>query len=226
MNLFSPLHKRSINRVIPFGIFFIIASIVYLLIEKGILGDLAYYPSTNNPYDFKNSLVLTLISATIFGLLIGAFEVFYFNKFFSSKSFIIKIIYKIIFYLTIVIFFLITTAVISFTIIFDTSLLDTGVWVHLQNFITDPVFFSVILYIIMTIGISLFYLEVSDNIGQEVLFNFITGKYHKPIEEERIFMFLDMKSSTTIAEKLGHVKYFEMLASYYSAIVFMPCRKR
>ena len=29
-------------------------------------------------------------------------------------------------------------------------------------------------------------------------------------------MFLDMKSSTTIAEKIGHVKYFEMLREYYS----------
>ena len=29
-------------------------------------------------------------------------------------------------------------------------------------------------------------------------------------------MFLDMRSSTTIAENLGHVKYFEMLREYYS----------
>ncbi|WP_089888641.1 adenylate/guanylate cyclase domain-containing protein [Kriegella aquimaris] len=29
-------------------------------------------------------------------------------------------------------------------------------------------------------------------------------------------MFLDMKSSTTIAENLGHVKYFEMLKDYYA----------
>ena len=45
---------------------------------------------------------------------------------------------------------------------------------------------------------------------------FLIGKYHKPIQEDRIFMFLDMKSSTTIAEKIGHVKYFEMLREYYS----------
>jgi len=29
-------------------------------------------------------------------------------------------------------------------------------------------------------------------------------------------MFLDMKSSTTIAEKIGHVRYFEMLRMYFS----------
>ena len=59
-------------------------------------------------------------------------------------------------------------------------------------------------------------MEISDNIGQGVLLNFFKGKYHQPIEEERIFMFLDMKSSTTIAEKLGHVEYFKMLKAYYS----------
>ena len=46
--------------------------------------------------------------------------------------------------------------------------------------------------------------------------NFFTGKYHKPIEEKRIFLFSDMKSSTTIAEELGHIKYFELLKEYYS----------
>lgn len=58
-------------------------------------------------------------------------------------------------------------------------------------------------------------MEVSDNIGQAVFLNLFRGKYHQPIEEERIFMFLDMKSSTAIAEQLGHVKYFKMLKDFY-----------
>jgi adenylate cyclase len=37
------------------------------------------------------------------------------------------------------------------------------------------------------------------------------GKYHRPKEQERIFMFLDLKSSTTYAEKLGHIRYSEMI---------------
>ena len=30
------------------------------------------------------------------------------------------------------------------------------------------------------------------------------NRYHKPHDENRIFMFLDLKGSTTITEKLGH----------------------
>ena len=87
---------------------------------------------------------------------------------------------------------------------------------QMRPFLSNFAFWSVELYIAAIIGVSLFYAEVSENLGQEVLSNFFTGKYHKPIVEERIFMFLDMKSSTTIAEKLGHVKYFEMLNAYYA----------
>ena len=61
-----------------------------------------------------------------------------------------------------------------------------------------------------------FYTEVSESVSLSVLQNFFTGKYHKPVEEERIFMFLDMKSSTRIAESIGHIRYFEMLKEYYS----------
>jgi class 3 adenylate cyclase len=35
---------------------------------------------------------------------------------------------------------------------------------------------------------------------------------------ERIFMFLDIKSSTAIAEKLGHLKYFELLNDFFNDI--------
>jgi adenylate cyclase len=58
--------------------------------------------------------------------------------------------------------------------------------------------------------------EVSQNVSLSVLQNFFTGKYNKPIQEERIFMFLDMKSSTSIAESMGHIRYFEMLKEYYA----------
>lgn len=37
-------------------------------------------------------------------------------------------------------------------------------------------------------------------------------------EVERIFMFLDIKGSTAIAEQLGHVKYFSLLSDFFSDI--------
>jgi len=112
-------------------------------------------------------------------------------------------------------FLVVFTSIIG-SIDLQTNIFDRRVWKNVWAFSTTFAFWSVEIYIAAIILLSLFYTEVSENLGQEVLNNFFTGKYHKPIQEERIFMFLDMKSSTTIAEKLGHVKYFEMLKEYYS----------
>ena len=46
----------------------------------------------------------------------------------------------------------------------------------------------------------------------------ILGRYHHPREEERIFMFLDMKGSTGIAERIGHIKFFELLHDFFQDI--------
>jgi adenylate cyclase len=62
------------------------------------------------------------------------------------------------------------------------------------------------------------FLQVSDSFGYGVLHNFILGRYNKPKEESRIFMFLDIRSSTTIAEKLGHIKYHNLLNDFIDDI--------
>ncbi|HTM93239.1 MAG TPA: hypothetical protein VL095_12520, partial [Flavisolibacter sp.] len=58
-------------------------------------------------------------------------------------------------------------------------------------------------YTLVVYALLVFSLQINHLLGEGVLWKFISGKYHQPREEERIFMFLDMKSSTTIAEQLG-----------------------
>jgi adenylate cyclase len=48
-------------------------------------------------------------------------------------------------------------------------------------------------------------------VGGRVLVNLLLGKYHAPKEEERVFMFLDMKDSTAHAERLGHLDYCRLV---------------
>ncbi|HZJ21487.1 MAG TPA: hypothetical protein VFD35_14195 [Pricia sp.] len=44
-------------------------------------------------------------------------------------------------------------------------------------------------------------------IGEQIFYKLLVGRYRPAQEENRAFMFLDLKSSTTIAEQLGHSKY-------------------
>jgi class 3 adenylate cyclase len=214
--MLSPEIKRNISRIIPFGLIWLIFSLVYSLLEWGLIGNLTYYPSTGNPYHFSGTIFITALVSLISGLLIGTIEILYFYKLFSKKSFIKKIVYKTIIYVAIIISFLLINTAISNSIELKTNVFNKLVWDNVWAFFLSYTFLSVEVYIAAIIVISLFYTEVSENLGQGVLANFFTGKYHTPIEEERIFMFLDMKSSTTIAENLGHVRYFKMLREYYS----------
>ncbi len=61
-------------------------------------------------------------------------------------------------------------------------------------------------YMIMSLLIGFINL-VNKKYGPGILLPLILGKYTTPIEEERIFMFMDLQSSTTLAEKLGHLNY-------------------
>jgi adenylate cyclase len=216
IQLLSPKAKINIIRIIPFGLIWLIFSIVYSLLERGLLGELSNYPSTGNPYNFSGAIFITPLIALIIGLGVGTIEILFLQKRFLRMSFIKKIVFKTFLYLVIIIgFLLITTAVFNASEL-KTDVWDKSVWNNVWVFFTNFSFWSVEVYIAAIIGVSLFYTEVSDNLGPGVLNNFFSGKYHSPLEEERIFMFLDMKSSTTIAENMGHVKYFEMLKEYFS----------
>ncbi len=58
--------------------------------------------------------------------------------------------------------------------------------------------------------------EVSLKFGQGNLWKMLIGKFHRPQEEVRILMFLDLRASTTIAEKLGHLKYSQLIQDCFN----------
>jgi adenylate cyclase len=53
-------------------------------------------------------------------------------------------------------------------------------------------------------------------VGKENFKNWLFGLLNKPHEEERIFMFIDMKASTTIAEKLKHKKFSHLVQDVFN----------
>ena len=53
--------------------------------------------------------------------------------------------------------------------------------------------------------------EADKKFGPGIMLKLFSGRYYHPVVEERIFMFIDLKASTTIAEKLGHIKYSSLI---------------
>jgi len=48
-------------------------------------------------------------------------------------------------------------------------------------------------------------------LGLRVLVNFVSGRYHHPRVEERVLLFVDLESSTQIAERLGELRFLVFL---------------
>ncbi|MFC1863085.1 adenylate/guanylate cyclase domain-containing protein [Thermodesulfobacteriota bacterium] len=79
------------------------------------------------------------------------------------------------------------------------------------NVITNKDLFVILIYSLFIGDILICATLITNRFGQGVLLNIMLGKYHRPQEQDRIFMFLDLKSSTSYAEKLGHIRYSEMI---------------
>jgi len=61
-------------------------------------------------------------------------------------------------------------------------------------------------------------LQVFNKFGPGVFWKMVRGTYYRPKTEDRIFMFLDLNSSTTIAEQLGNERYHDLLKEFFADI--------
>jgi adenylate cyclase len=90
---------------------------------------------------------------------------------------------------------------------------------------TSVFFLLGIYYFFMTLVIS-FVNQINKKYGPGILLPLLFGQYREPREEERIFMFMDLKSSTSTAEELGHLKYSAFIRDCFADIneVLYPFR--
>ena len=213
--IYSSRYKRNFLKILSFGVIWLIFGITYGVLEYGLLGESTVYPTTGNKYVFKNSIIIVSIASFIMGLTQGSIEILWFKNIFKQRSFWKKILFKSLIYLFVIILFLVILTFISNALLYKTSIFDPIVFDSLVQFIQTFTFWSLIFYTGLILDTALFYSEVEDYLGNGIILNYM-GKYHQPKQETRIFMFLDMKSSTTIAENIGHKKYFDLLKMYYA----------
>jgi adenylate cyclase len=90
----------------------------------------------------------------------------------------------------------------------------------------DYLFYLLLVYYFFMNLIISFINQVNKKYGPGVLLPLLLGRYRHPREEERIFMFMDLKSSTTTAEKLGHIRYSSFIRDCFADIneVLFPYR--
>ncbi|MCK5441291.1 MAG: adenylate/guanylate cyclase domain-containing protein [Maribacter sp.] len=216
MMVLHPRYKRYFRQTLSFGVIWLAFGLVYVFLEFGLLGQLESYPSTGNKYDFTASLLYTSLISFLTGLIQGGIEVLWLKRRFAKFSLGKKIVLKSIFYLSFLVLFLISLTLMVNAQRYSSGVFDSEVLESLVHFIREFAFWSVIIYTGVILNVALFFSEMEEYLGYGALHNYALGKYHRPKQEIRIFMFLDMKSSTTIAETMGHTKYFDLIKAYYA----------
>jgi len=158
-------------------------------------------------YDIHISIWYNL--ALILGLVIGVFYAlieYLFQNFLLKKSALgLVIISKTGIYLVLMIIILRVLSILAENDMDLDFPNDNGWW------ITNQWFWITVLYFMIGSLLFSFLKIANEKFGKGVFIKMLLGTYRKPQEEKRIFMFLDLKDSTRIAETLGHYKYSEFI---------------
>jgi adenylate cyclase len=148
------------------------------------------------------------------GLVFGLLEIFLFPKAemrFRQWSFTKILVFKTLLYTGVIYAVTVTLKIIA-------GLFEGRKMSELPDALGSLEQLVLVVYTLVIYSLLIFFLQINRLLGEGILWKFIRGKYHKPREEERIFMFLDMKSSTKIAEQLGHVRFYTLLNELFHEI--------
>jgi len=184
--------------------------------------DLVALKRLSGSFPFWNEFTGVIVFGILAGLLAGYILVFKMSSRYRKKSFVFGVVNSgvlfIVAYLALAVIglFLIDFVYFLFLENFSVALLKSRDNVFFN--ILSPSFFINVFLFGFLVSCTQFMLQVSDKFGPGNLWKFLTGKYYHPRQEERVFMFLDLKSSTTIAEKMNSKKFFSLMKEIFSDI--------
>jgi adenylate cyclase len=155
-------------------------------------------------FEVWESIFTAFITGPILGSISGYAQILTeekgYNRISFQKLLFLRLVYAILFLVSII-----TMAYIIY-----------GENIGLIQFAFEPGSFAIYLYI-LSIDIFMFGLrQVNLFLGSRNLSKLLRGRFHTPREEERIFMFLDLQSSTKHAEDLGHILYSKMIQDCFN----------
>ena len=169
-------------------------------------------------YSFLFAAIRNMGAGLLGALLGGSMLIFYVNVKYQDKPYGYTIV-------AVSVSFILIVAIISLIMGFIIVPLRTGLpltdplsKIALQEFLRDPSHLKAAIAWFFVVAVTQLLLQVNSKFGQGVFWNIIRGRYNTPKEEKRIFMFLDINSSTTIAEQLGDEKYHSLLKDFFADI--------
>ncbi|HYV91235.1 MAG TPA: adenylate/guanylate cyclase domain-containing protein [Chitinophagales bacterium] len=182
----------------------------YLFITVRVLG-LAEYDHIRVviPIRYSLTIIQGTIAAILIGTILGIVDLFLAKSTIRKRSFGFLVIVKALIYISTII--IVLSLIHFFSGIFADHDSVQQEFYKLLKFYQDKFLLAMLIYALVISFLVSFIKQVNQKFGPGLLWKMVRGKYFKPQQEERIFMFLDLQSSTTFAEKIGHVLFSEMI---------------
>lgn len=164
----------------------------------------AYLDFFEAEFSVSNITLLLLLMSLVAGVVFGTIE-FTFEKYATKKiSFNRLLIRAICIHMGVMLILYLGVYVFLRLLGLDADYL-------FREFIVSSILLVNLLYTILINIVIVLVIHLNKVLGKGYLWKLLTGKFYAPKEEQRVFMFLDLQSSTSIAETLGHVKYSQFI---------------
>lgn len=159
------------------------------------------------------------VGAGLVGALIGgSYLVFYINVKYQDKPYGYTIIAVSISFVLIVTLVTFLIGIITVPMKTGKSLSDPYTKSLFIAYLKDTSHFRALIAWSFVVAVTQLLLQVNSKFGQGAFWDIIRGKYNTPKGEKRIFMFLDINDSTSIAERLGDRRYHSLLKDFFADI--------
>jgi len=188
----------------------IVAALLFSLVRLyGVEEELVYTRGAASRSIWQLILIQGLVAGTAFGIIFGLMERALKHKVFRKTSYAVIILIRLVGHLIFTLLISSLLFLISAKMSGQYEIDDVGKFILSSSFSkTAPVIIAYTAFVSILFGLIR---QTDAMVGSGMLRKLLVGKYHHPKEEERIFMFLDLKSSTTYAERLGHILYSELI---------------
>jgi adenylate cyclase len=212
----SAFLKIKIKRLVTIIISWTVLSVLFFIYEYYAVW--LHAPLIAAEIDIRFNIFINMYAGIFAGMLGGPFLIFSVSNKTRNRPFYFGIIYTAIGFLLVYIIISFSISLFVFSNNIKLSFYSKEVLAAtIDNMLAIWQIKNLIIWLII-ISTTQFILQINDKFGPGNLQKFIRGKYYNPREEKRIFMFLDLKSSTSIAEDLGHTRYYNLLNDFYGII--------
>lgn len=105
-----------------------------------------------------------------------------------------------------------------YIVVIVVGLVVARVTVGITEFGFDEIFLDSVVFAVAMSTIANLTYHIGSLLGFGTLRNLITGRYARPRAEQKAFLLIDMKNSTGMAERLGPIRFHELLNDFFRDI--------